>query len=57
MSALYKSITKDMSIFIPVTINYAYVILGFIVIYFTYELSKLLSKRKIGRISMAEALK
>lgn len=57
MSALYKSITKDMSIFIPVTINYAYVILGFIVIYFSYELSKLLSKRKIGRISMAEALK
>jgi putative ABC transport system permease protein len=57
MSALYKSITKDMSITIPVTINYSYVLAGFIVIYLTYELSKLLSRRKINRISMSEALK
>jgi putative ABC transport system permease protein len=57
MSAMYKSITKDMSITIPVTINYIYVLTGFVVIYLTYELSKLLSRRKVNKISMAEALK
>ena len=57
MRALFNSITKDMSVSFPVTINYLYVLIGFITIYLTYELSKLLSKRKINRISMADALK
>lgn len=57
LSAMYSSVTKDMNLSIPVTINYSYVLVGFIIIYFTYELSKLLSRRKISRISMAEALK
>jgi putative ABC transport system permease protein len=57
LSAMYSSVTKDMSISIPVTINYIYVLVGFVIIYLTYELSKLLSRRKINRISMAEALK
>ncbi|WML37653.1 ABC transporter permease [Clostridium sp. OS1-26] len=57
LSAMFKSITKNMSVSFPVTINYIYVLVGFIIIYLTYELSKLLSRRKITRISMAEALK
>lgn len=57
LSALFKSITKDMSITFPITINSIYVLIGFVVIYLTYELSKFLSRRKINRISMAEALK
>ncbi|WP_097025622.1 ABC transporter permease [Clostridium peptidivorans] len=57
LSAMFKSITKDMSVSFPVTINYIYVLVGFVIIYLTYELSKLLSRRKINRISMAEALK
>lgn len=57
MSALFKSITKDMSVSFPVTIKYIYVLMGFVIIYSIYELSKLLSRRKINRISMAEALK
>lgn len=57
LSAMYSSITKDMSVSIPVTINYIYVFIGFVIIYLTYELSKLLSRKKINRISMAEALK
>jgi putative ABC transport system permease protein len=57
LGALFKSITKDMSISFPVTLNYVYILIGFIIIYLTYELSKLLSRRKINRISMAEALK
>lgn len=55
--ALFKSMTKEMSISFPVTIDYIYVLVGFIIIYLTFELSKLLSRKKINRISMAEALK
>lgn len=57
LTALFKSMTKEMSISFPVTIDYIYVLIGFIIIYLTFELSKLLSRRKINRISMAEALK
>lgn len=57
LNALFKSMTKDMSISFPVTIDYIYVLIGFLIIYLTFELSKLLSRRKINRISMAEALK
>ncbi len=57
LGAMFDSITKSMNLAFPVTINYPYVIVGFVIIYFTYELSKFLSKKKINRISMAEALK
>lgn len=57
MTALFKSVTKEMSISFPVTLNYSYILVGFVIIYLTYELSKLLSRRKVNRISMAEALK
>ncbi len=57
MRAMFDSVTKDMSVSFPIIINYTYVLIGFVVIYLTFELSKLLSRRKINRISMAEALK
>ncbi|GAA0076611.1 hypothetical protein UT300005_09890 [Clostridium sp. CTA-5] len=46
-----------MSVSFPVTIDYIYVLIGFVIIYLTYEFSKLLSRRKINKITMAEALK
>ncbi|MCX7747795.1 MAG: ABC transporter permease [Clostridia bacterium] len=57
MSAMFKSITRSMNFAFPVTIQYGYVLVGFVVIYFTYEVSKALSRKKINRISMTEALK
>jgi putative ABC transport system permease protein len=57
LSAMFKSVTKSMNLTFPVTIGYSYVIVGFVVIYITYEISKLLSRKKINRISMTEALK
>ncbi|NRT87447.1 ABC transporter permease [Clostridium beijerinckii] len=57
LTALFKSMTKEMSISFPVTINYIYIIIGFVIIYLTFELSKLLSRKKINKISMSEALK
>jgi putative ABC transport system permease protein len=57
LSALFKSVTKDMTISFAVTLDYKYIFVGFVIIYLTYELSKILSRRKVNRISMAEALK
>ena len=54
---MFKSLTKEMSISLPITISYSYLIIGFVIIYVTYELSKALSKKKVNRISMTEVLK
>lgn len=57
LGALFKSLTKEMSISLPITISFAYIIIGFVIIYITYVISKVLSKKKINRISMNEILK
>lgn len=57
LSAMLKSVTKDMNITLPITISYTYLLVGFIIIYLTYEISKLLSKKKVNKISMNEVLK
>jgi putative ABC transport system permease protein len=57
LTAMFKSATKDMNFSFPVRIDYIYVLVGFIIIYLTYEISKILSRRKVNRISMADALK
>lgn len=57
LGAMYKSLTKEMSISLPITIDYSYLIIGFVIIYITYEISKALSKKKVERISMNEVLK
>lgn len=57
LSALFKSVTKDMTISLPITISYGYLFIGFVIVYLTYELSKTLSKKKVNRISMIEILK
>lgn len=57
LGAMFKSLTKEMSIALPLIINYGYLFIGFVIIYLTYELSKALSKRKVNKISMSEILK
>jgi putative ABC transport system permease protein len=57
LGAMFKSVTKSMNFAFPVTIDYSYVIIGFVVIYLNYEISKALSKNKVNKISMNEALK
>ena len=57
LGAMFKSITKEMSISLPITISYSYLFVGFVIIYITYEISKALSKGKVNRISMNEVLK
>ncbi|MFL0194051.1 ABC transporter permease [Clostridium sp. WILCCON 0269] len=57
MDLLFRSLTESIKLAIPITINYSYVIVGFVVVYLTYELSKALNRKKIYKISMSEALK
>lgn len=57
LSAMLKSLTMEMSISLPLRIDYGYLLIGFVVIYLTYEVSKALSKKKVNRISMNEVLK
>ncbi len=57
LSALFESLTREMSFAMPITVHYSYILLGFIILYISYELSKLLSRRKVNQISMNEVLK
>jgi putative ABC transport system permease protein len=57
LDAMFKSLTEEMTISLPITISYGYLIIGFVIIYATYEISKMLSKKKVNRISMNEVLK
>lgn len=57
MDAAFKSAMQSIDIAFPIVIDYLYIIAGFVVIYATYELSKAMSKRKLNRIEMSEALK
>ena len=57
MSAMFKSLTESIKMTLPVTISYPYILVGFVVVYLTYEISKALSRKKIAKISMSEALK
>ena len=57
LGALYSSLTQEMSFAMPITIHYYFILIGFVIIYLTYEISKLFSRRKVNRISMNEVLK
>ena len=41
----------------PAKISPPYILVGFIVVMLSYELSKLLCKKKVNAVSMSEALK
>lgn len=57
IDAMLKSVVKGIDIAFPITVSPWYVILSFVVIYSTYELSKWLAKKKVFAVSMAESLK
>lgn len=57
VGALYNSLTESLQLVLPVKLNFWYMLLGFIVVLATYELAKLLCRKKVARIPMSEALK
>ncbi|MEA4908887.1 MAG: ABC transporter permease [Anaerolineaceae bacterium] len=57
VSALMQSLAGSMQMTIPTRLNAGYMLLGFVVVMFTYQVAKLLSKKKVNAIPMSEALK
>lgn len=57
MGQLMKKVAKDINFSIPMNISLKYTIIGFAIIYLTYEISKILSKKKILTISMVDFMK
>lgn len=54
---LLKALENNLTFAMPVTIEPLYVIIGFVVVMLSYELSKLLCRRKVHAVPMSEALK
>ncbi|EJO5347606.1 FtsX-like permease family protein [Clostridium botulinum] len=57
MAQLMKKVAKDINFSIPMNISLKYIIIGGVIIYLTYEISKVLSKKKILTISMGDFMK
>ncbi len=57
VGGLIKALEDSLTFAMPVTIDPLYVIFGFIVVILSYELSKLLCRKKVNAVSMSESLK
>ncbi|QHQ63240.1 FtsX-like permease family protein [Anaerocolumna sedimenticola] len=57
MGGLMKALENSAPFAMPVTIEPIYIGVGFIVVMFSYEISKWLCKKKVNAISMSDALK
>ncbi len=57
LGKMFEVITSNMDITIPARVNWVDLMICFVIIVITYEISKLLSRRKIINISMADSLK
>jgi putative ABC transport system permease protein len=57
VTALMQSLASSMQMTIPTRLNIWYMLLGFVVVMLAYEVAKLLSRKKVDRVPMSEALK
>jgi putative ABC transport system permease protein len=57
VTVFMQSLAASMQMSIPARLNPWSMLLGFVIVLLTYQVAKGLSKRKIGRIPMSEALK
>jgi len=57
MSAIYGYLGKMINLVLPTIISPLYVVVCFVVIMLTYQLSKLLCAKRVNEVSMSEALK
>ncbi|GAA0179619.1 hypothetical protein SH2C18_24580 [Clostridium sediminicola] len=57
MEGFFKEITKEMNITIPSKLNNINILIGFIIIFFAYNVAKFFNKRKIEQISLTDTLK
>lgn len=57
LQAMFKSATKNMNMSLPVKLSLTSNIIGFILIWITYEITKYMNRKKVDKIAMVEALK
>lgn len=57
VTVFMQSLAQSMQMTIPARLNLWSMLLGFVIVMLTYQVAKWLSRRKIGRIPMSEALK
>ncbi|MCJ7689273.1 MAG: FtsX-like permease family protein, partial [Clostridiaceae bacterium] len=57
LKSFFNTMTKEMNITIPTKLDNINILIGFIIILITYEISKALNKRKVLSVSMADSLK
>jgi putative ABC transport system permease protein len=57
INAMYRSLAESLQMVIPVKLSIWYILLGFVIVMLTFELAKLMSRKKINRVTMSEALK
>ena len=57
LKSFFNAMTKDMNITIPTQLNNINIIISFVIIMITYELSKALNRKKVLSVSMADSLK
>ncbi|WKY46579.1 FtsX-like permease family protein [Eubacteriaceae bacterium ES3] len=57
LDQLFMTMTADMTMDIPVIIDWAYVVYGFVLVMVIYAVARFLNRRKIEHASMADSLK
>lgn len=57
VASLFNLMTEAMNITIPSKLNISSILISFVIIIITYEISESLNKRKVMKISMADSLK
>ncbi|WP_207655398.1 ABC transporter permease [Clostridium vincentii] len=57
VASFFNVMTKNMNITIPTKLNISSILISFVIIIITYEISKSLNKSKVMKISMADSLK
>ncbi len=57
LQQFFQEMTAEMSMSIPARLDPWSILFGFVILMFSYQLSKWLNRRKINRVSMSETLK
>jgi len=57
VTALMQSLADSMQMTIPARLSAWSMLLGFVIVMFTLQSAKMLSKKKVNRVPMSEALK
>jgi len=57
LKSFFDAMTKDMNLTIPTQLNTISILISFVIIMITYELSKALNRKKVLSVSMSDSLK